>query len=421
MANTKVTSRVLADDAVGLAQLNISNDPSNGQALTYVQSSNDLQWATISSGVAGISSSADATAITIDSSERVGINQSSPAARLHVFENSAEIARFEGNDEFAYIGLRGTVSGSATSLGYFGFANDSGTAADLNITNAQDGDITFRANSAEHMRIHTNGHVGIGTTINDSLFQIESTSTTAMTIQAGTNSSASVRLKNDAVDWDVNCQTNDNFAIYSHTASAERLVIDGNGRIFLGNGSTTVGTADLSYLGPSGSDTTLQIMCPDNTPGREIQLRLTNNNATYYGYGAAFRAVQGGGINSYTLYIETNATGGVYLSGGGTSWSSNSDERYKTIIEDIDNASEKVSTLRTVIGTFNDDADQKRRPFLIAQDVQAVLPEAVDDTANPDRLGLSYTDVIPLLTAAIKEQKIIIDDLKTRIETLEDN
>jgi len=162
-------------------------------------------------------------------------------------------------------------------------------------------------------------------------------------------------------------------------------------------------------------------MCPDNTPGREIQLRLTNNNATYYGYGAAFRAVQGGGINSYTLYIETNATGGVYLSGGGTSWSSNSDERYKTIIEDIDNASEKVSTLRTVIGTFNDDADQKRRPFLIAQDVQAVLPEAVDDTANPDRLGLSYTDVIPLLTAAIKEQKIIIDDLKTRIETLEDN
>jgi len=48
LANTKVTSRVLADDAVGLAQLNISNDPSNGQALTYVATSNDLQWATIS-------------------------------------------------------------------------------------------------------------------------------------------------------------------------------------------------------------------------------------------------------------------------------------------------------------------------------------------------------------------------------------
>lgn len=48
MANTKVTKAVLADDAVGLAQLDISNDPSNGQALTYVATSNDLQWATIS-------------------------------------------------------------------------------------------------------------------------------------------------------------------------------------------------------------------------------------------------------------------------------------------------------------------------------------------------------------------------------------
>jgi len=200
--------------------------------------------------------------------------------------------------------------------------------------------------------------------------------------------------------------------------NAERMRINTAGRVFIGS-TSAVGTEDFSYLGPAGSDTTLQVMCPDNTPGREIQLRLTNNNATFYPYGAAFRAVQGGGINSYTLYVETNATGGVYLSGGGTSWSSVSDERHKTIIEDIDNASEKVSTLRTVIGSFNDDPDSKRRPFLIAQDVQAVLPEAVDDTANPDKLGLSYTDVIPLLTAAIKEQKAIIDDLKTRIETLE--
>ena len=210
----------------------------------------------------------------------------------------------------------------------------------------------------------------------------------------------------------------ENANILFYTNGSERMRIGNDGRVFIGS-SSAVGTADISYLGPAGSDTTLQVMCPDNTPGREIQLRLTNNNSTYYGYGAAFRSVQGGGINSYTLYVETNATGGVYLSGGGTSWSSVSDERHKTIIEDIDNASQKVSTLRTVIGSFNDDPDSKRRPFLIAQDVQAVLPEAVDDTANPDKLGLSYTDVIPLLTAAIKEQKAIIDDLKTRIETLE--
>ena len=48
MANTKVTKAVLADDAVGLAQLDISNDPSDGQALTYDGSNANLQWATIS-------------------------------------------------------------------------------------------------------------------------------------------------------------------------------------------------------------------------------------------------------------------------------------------------------------------------------------------------------------------------------------
>ena len=85
MANTKVTKAVLADDAVGLAQLDITNDPSDGQALT---ASNDgannytLAWA--NNTVAGISSSADATAITITSAENVGIGTTSPNAYSNV-------------------------------------------------------------------------------------------------------------------------------------------------------------------------------------------------------------------------------------------------------------------------------------------------------------------------------------------------
>jgi hypothetical protein len=37
----------------------------------------------------------------------------------------------------------------------------------------------------------------------------------------------------------------------------------------------------------------------------------------------------------------------------------------------------KVLQLRTVIGKYKIDEEGTRRPFLIAQDVQAVLPEAV--------------------------------------------
>ena len=37
---------------------------------------------------------------------------------------------------------------------------------------------------------------------------------------------------------------------------------------------------------------------------------------------------------------------------------------------------------------------------------------------NPDELGLSYTEVIPLLVAAIKEQQAIIAQLQADVATL---
>jgi hypothetical protein len=74
----------------------------------------------------------------------------------------------------------------------------------------------------------------------------------------------------------------------------------------------------------------------------------------------------------------------------------------KTDLIPIENAASKVSTLRAVTGRFKTDEEGKSRSFLIAQDVQAVLPEAVD-ASDPDKLGVQYTDVIPLLVAAIKE------------------
>jgi hypothetical protein len=111
------------------------------------------------------------------------------------------------------------------------------------------------------------------------------------------------------------------------------------------------------------------------------------------------------------LYIVNGSSVGVSLADGATSWASFSDERQKDIIEPITNAVSKVSTLRAVIGKYKTDVDGVRRSFLIAQDVQAVLPEAVD-ASNPEKLAVQYTDVIPLLVAAIKELKSEFDAYK---------
>ena len=115
---------------------------------------------------------------------------------------------------------------------------------------------------------------------------------------------------------------------------------------------------------------------------------------------------------SGVIYITAN-TNGVYMAVGGTSWTANSDERLKDIIEPISNAVSKVGSLRSVIGKFKNDETNTRRSFLIAQDVQAVLPEAVD-ASNPDRLGVAYSEVIPLLVAAIKELTARVQTLETR-------
>ena len=67
--------------------------------------------------------------------------------------------------------------------------------------------------------------VGPGNTTPDSLLHVEDSTHTAITIQAGNNSSASLRLKNDAQDWDLNTQINDNFAIYNQTSSTQPFTV----------------------------------------------------------------------------------------------------------------------------------------------------------------------------------------------------
>ena len=128
------------------------------------------------------------------------------------------------------------------------------------------------------------------------------------------------------------------------------------------------------------------------------------------------------GVDSMTMtYVRSatpafqivNSSNGVSLAYGGNSWSALSDERHKDIIEPIENAVSAVGTLRAVIGKYKSDKDGTRRSFLIAQDVQSVFPEAVD-SSDQDFLKLSYTDVIPLLVAAINELSLEVAALKSK-------
>lgn len=203
--------------------------------------------------------------------------------------------------------------------------------------------------------------------------------------------------------------------ITASTNGTERMRIDSSGNLALGtttipfNGITVTKSSASCYVsvyGGTGNEGGV-LLGGDNTANKA--------NLIWNPSSSALVMVTN---QSNPIQVKANQTNGVQLSANGTSWSSLSDENTKDIIEPIANATEKVSSLRAVIGKYKTDEDGTRRSFLIAQDVQAVLPEAVSDFNNADgttNLALSYTDVIPLLVASIQELKAELDAVKTQL------
>jgi len=123
---------------------------------------------------------------------------------------------------------------------------------------------------------------------------------------------------------------------------------------------------------------------------------------------------------------NTTITDVCYVTYNSTSWAFPSDERLKDIEGIIPNALDKISQLRAVYYTQKRDEQKKRKVGLLAQDLLKVLPEVVDvpDTeldqdGNQRYMSVALSDTIPLLVKAIQEQTDIINELKARIQTLE--
>jgi len=111
------------------------------------------------------------------------------------------------------------------------------------------------------------------------------------------------------------------------------------------------------------------------------------------------------GIGTVSPSAELHVVGDIVYTGTITDIS---DERLKQNIAPVKNATSKIQQLRGVYFNMTDTPDQ-RDVGLIAQDVQAVLPEAVR-VVDPENgyLGVAYPSVIPLLVEAIKETQSIM-------------
>jgi hypothetical protein len=217
--------------------------------------------------------------------------------------------------------------------------------------------------------------------------------------------------------------------VFSTTADGtssptERMRINNRGHLLCGTTTDNTNQARVTVAPGPGSYN------PD--AGADLWKNCAVAGRGSFGGGLAVIQASGDGYTFYaagtpsTLRVRYGADGGTATSNGvnltstATSWSANSDERLKTDLIPIEAGLEKASSLRAVTGRYLTDEEGVSRAFLIAQDVQAVLPEAVDQEGDEiGTLSLRYTEVIPLLVAALKESKERIETLEAKVAALE--
>ncbi len=220
--------------------------------------------------------------------------------------------------------------------------------------------------------------------------------------------------------------------------NGDKIVFENDGDLRIGGAnlyiwnqevlSTTGGTVDVGgamvsrfhkqvVIDNSGFGTSsdpnymLTVNVADNTNGLSVQ-----------GFGGSILSCTSGGCNGVSASGNGND---FYASGPGTNYGSASSIRWKKDVVEIPNALDKVSDLRGVTYTWDEEHGGQADMGMIAEEVYKVVPEVV--TLDPDDSqyanGMDYGALTPLLTEAIKELKaekdIEILELKNRISELE--
>ena len=455
IANGTIVEADMADNAVTLAKMaslargsiiygDSAGDPaalsigSNGTVLS--SDGTDVSWAAASGGVAGISSSADATAITIDSSENVGIGETAPDKRLHIKSGSVNnsMIKIESTATNSYPGLQIVNDAQAWEVSTHGGHSDA---------------LTFYNGTTHTFALATNGNVGIGTTSPSSEFHVKGDAATVARVEPNNNSGKSTLLLSSAGAGDGGMQYDSNsnlMHLFSYNymtfnvgtgnlsggyPSNERMRITNTGSVginetspdFSGFGSNggglelddvgssftavkvSQGSTGNLYLAAStgagylwqhsnspliiGTNNAERIRIQDGTGRMGInsvgiayssseKLSLYNDNfgfgikAAYTGMGI-WNTESSGGYIAFAYGSGGAAGGSISYSGGTTSYNTSSDYRLKENVDYTWDATTRLKQLKPArFNWISDDTDTLIDGFL-AHEVSSIVPEAV--------------------------------------------
>jgi hypothetical protein len=177
-------------------------------------------------------------------------------------------------------------------------------------------------------------------------------------------------------------------------------------------GNIKVNNGYAAYFGDSANNNGGRIYVASTT--NDFYINQANNSPLYFATNNAIKATILGngdfGINDTSPSYKLDVDGTIRATGDVIAFS---DARVKENVQTIENALDKVVSLRGVTYTRNDSEDKSEKVGVIAQEVLEILPEVVqqDDKGN---YSVAYGNIVGVLIEAIKELKAEIDILKNK-------
>jgi len=113
--------------------------------------------------------------------------------------------------------------------------------------------------------------------------------------------------------------------------------------------------------------------------------------------------------------------GSIKFTSSGTTYNTTSDLRLKENIKPISDGKEKLLAMKPKTFNFIEDENKVKMHGFIAQEMKDIIPEAVSNTKDLElMMSMDYGRITPVIVAALQDALKEIEQLKTRINELED-